>query len=223
MWRGVVVTHTAHTASPPIRSHLGYLVSSFFVNHFWYFRANCCLPLPRKKAVKTRLNWNKHIQNIWLMFASNAQERGWTAPLPVSVMAWYFFPLHFMDVWVVCVCQISSAVGWDKRGICAGPRTVGRELETARLDHNQDIKAYINMLGLCVSCSSSWKLYGWWRVLPPPWWTTCPLTSQCRKTLQNLLQWAPPLQPTLGMLLSLTAVLWCSNTLHMSIYIDLGD
>lgn len=58
-----------------------------------------------------------------------------------------------------------------------------------------------------------------WSVSPPAaWWTTCPLNSLYRETLQNLLQWTPPLPPTLGKLLSLTAVLWCNNTTHKHLY-----
>lgn len=154
MWRGVVVTHTAHTASPPTRSHLGYIWCNLLINHCWYFRANCCLPLPHlifmeeKKSMSVVETVKCHF-TIMMTRMNTSKTSGWCSPLIpkreaeqlhfLFLLGSGIFSLHFMDVWAVltlCDCQIPSAVGWDKRGICAGPNMVGRELETACLYYN---------------------------------------------------------------------------------------
>lgn len=136
---------------------------------------------------------------------------------------WYFL-FHFMDVWAaltLCDCQIPSAVGWDKTGISARPHMVGRELETACLYQltTRTFKGYINMPSVCRTCSClagpghvrRYRIRGCMECLSS---RLVDNMSSDRETLQNLLQWTPPLPPTSGMLLSLTAVLWCNNTTH---------
>lgn len=145
MWRGVVVTHTAHTASPPARSHLGYIWRNLFVNHCWYFRANCCLPLPHsvfkeeKKSMSvvetvkchftitmTRINISKTFGRCLPLIPKRERLNCFTSCFCYGLV---FFPLHFMDVWAeltLCDFPIPSAVGWDK----------DRNLETACMYHN---------------------------------------------------------------------------------------
>lgn len=103
-------THSTHAASPPTRSQLVYIWLNpclfFLLNRsFWHCRANCCFPLPYLAFCK-RLSsckywqmslqrhdyWIKYIHIIWLTFASNTQERGWSSSLPVSVGIWTFPP-----------------------------------------------------------------------------------------------------------------------------------
>lgn len=153
MWRGVVLTHAVCILHLRPRD-FNWDTSGCSPFLRWFFKANCCLPLPYFTSdILVQYDILRTLKNTLHFGDKNniSKSSGWclqqmlkkdsNSSRPVSVTVWWVgFFWGFFFTPLRCKCQILSAVEWDKREICAGTNMAGRQLETDCLNQllNQD-------------------------------------------------------------------------------------